>query len=196
MNKNRLEGLSDAIVAIVITVMLIELHIPQGVNFSDLQKELTAIFSYILSFIYVGIYWSNHHHLFQLVQSINGKIMWVNLHLLFWMTMIPFSTNWASQTNYASVPTAIYASVLFMCALSYSILENQIIREQGTESVIRKVLGKDKKLTLSVFLYLVSILFSFLNTYIAITVLVGLAAMWFIPNKNIEKYINEKRNRF
>lgn len=193
MDKSRLEAISDGVIAIVITVMLIELNIPQGNTFAALQHELHTLLSYVLSFIYLGIYWSNHHHLFQLVKTVNGKIMWVNLHLIFWLTMIPFTTAWSAQSNYAPIPTAAFAFILFMCSLAYDILERLIMREQGDNSIAQKVLGKDKKLAVSVMLYASSIFLSFIDTRLTLFILILLAMLWFFPNKHIEDYCSAKQ---
>ena len=192
MNKTRLEAITDGVIAIVITVMLIELKVPEGIHFSDLTQEFHGILSYVLSFMYIGIYWINHHHLFQLVEKVNGKIIWINLHLILWLTMIPYTTSWSAQSNYSPVPTALYAFILFMCSLSYAMLEWSIARAQGDKSVVRKVLGKDKKLAISVLLYAMSILLSLVDTRLSLLVLVVLAVLWFVPNKRIEQYCEEK----
>lgn len=192
MNKTRLEAITGGVIAIVITVMLIELKVPEGIHFSDLTQEFHGILSYVLSFMYIGIYWINHHHLFQLVEKVNGKIIWINLHLIFWLTMIPYTTSWSAQSNYSPVPTALYAFILFMCSLSYAMLEWSIARAQGDKSVVRKVLGKDKKLAISVLLYAMSILLSLVDTRLSLLVLVVLAVLWFFPNKRIEQYCEEK----
>ncbi|SPL70924.1 TMEM175 family protein [Acinetobacter stercoris] len=188
MNKLRLETISDGLFAIIITVMLLELKIPQGNDLSALIKELHLILSYILSFIYIGIYWNNHHHLFQVVESINGKILWVNLHLMFWLTMIPLTTAWAAHTGYAPIPTAIYAFGLFMCALAYRILEKVIVQHEGEFSLASQLLTEDEKLIPSIILYGTSIYFSLINTKLTLVILGVLAVFWFLPNKRIEKY--------
>lgn len=192
MNKLRLETISDGIFAIIITVMLLELKIPDGVDISALMKEFHLIFSYILSFIYVGIYWNNHHHLFQVVKSINGKILWVNLHLMFWLTMIPLTTGWSSYSEYAQTPTALFAFVLFMCSLSYRLLEKTLIKCEGEDSLVATLLGKDNKLFVSVLLYGASIFLSFINTKLTLLALGVLAIFWFVPNREIERYFQER----
>lgn len=192
MNKLRLETISDGIFAIIITVMLLELKIPQGHDLSALRDEAYLILSYVLSFIYIGIYWSNHHHLFQVIKTVNGKILWVNLHLMLWLTMIPLATGWSSSTGYAQVPTAIYAFVLFMCSLSYRLLEKSLISSEGKHSLVAKLLGKDNKLFVSVILYGASIFLSFIHAKLTLLTLGILAILWFLPNRNIEKYFQEK----
>ena len=190
MNKQRLETISDGIFAIIITVMLVELKIPEGSDFTALKSELHFILSYLLSFIYIGIYWNNHHHLFQVVKNINGKILWINLHLMFWLTMIPFVTAWSSATNYAAFPTASYAFILFMCSLSYRLLERMLIRTEGEQSLIAHLLGRDSKLFLSVLLYGTSIFLSFIDPRLALLTLSMLAIFWFFPNKKIEQHFS------
>lgn len=194
MNKLRLETISDGIFAIIITVMLLELKIPEGSDLSALKDELPLIFSYILSFIYIGIYWNNHHHLFQVVKSINGTILWVNLNLMFWLTMIPLTTGWSSYTNYAQTPTALYAFILFMCSLSYRLLEKMLVKSEGIDSLAANLLGKDNKLFISVILYSTCIFLSFVNTKLTLLILGVLAIFWFLPNRQIEQYFKEHIN--
>lgn len=195
MNKLRLETISDGIFAIIITVMLLELKIPEGIDLSALKGEFHLIFSYILSFIYIGIYWNNHHHLFQVVKSINGKILWVNLHLMFWLTMIPLTTGWSSYSNYAQTPTALYAFILFMCSLSYRLLEKTLIKSEGEDSLAANLLGKDNKLFISVLLYGTSIFLGFINTQLTLLALAILAFFWFLPNKKIERYFKDHQSK-
>lgn len=194
MNKSRIEAISDGIFAIIITVMLLELKIPEGQGLYALKEELHLILSYILSFIYIGIYWNNHHHLFQIVKRTNGKILWVNLHLMFWLTMIPLTTGWSSHTNYAQIPTALYAFILFMCSLSYRLLEKTLIKSEGEDSLVANLLGKDRKLFTSVCLYCTSIFLSFIDTRLTLLTLAVLAYFWFLPNKKIEKYFKENQS--
>lgn len=191
MNKLRLETISDGIFAIIITVMLLELKITEGHDLSALRGELHLIFSYILSFIYIGIYWNNHHHLFQVIKNINGKILWVNLHLMFWLTMIPLTTGWSAYSNYAQIPTALYAFILFMCSLSYRLLEKTLIKSEGPDSLAANLLGKDNKLFISVILYGTSIFLSFINPKLTLLTLAILAVFWFLPNKKIEQYFKD-----
>lgn len=195
MDKQRLETISDGIFAIIITVMLLELKIPNGNDFYALSKELPQLFSYVLSFIYVGTYWNNHHHLFRVVTKINGKILWVNLHLMFWLTMIPFTTGWTAYSNYAAIPTASYAFILFMSSLSYRFLERIIIHYEGKDSLAAKLLGKDEKLLISVILYGLSIGLSFINPTWSLLTLALLAMFWFFPNKNIEHYFEHQQGK-
>jgi uncharacterized membrane protein len=193
MNKLRLETISDGIFAIIITVMLLELKIPQGTDLYALKGELHLIFSYILSFIYIGIYWNNHHHLFQVVQSINGKILWVNLHLMYWLTMIPLTTAWAAYTHYAALPTSIYAFILFMCSVSYRVLETTLLKQQGQHSLLAQLVGKDRKLWISSVLYGTSIFLSFMNSKLTLLILGILAVFWFLPNRQIEQYFKDRQ---
>lgn len=188
MDKLRLETISDGLFSIIITVMLLEFKVPQSAELSALIDQLHLIFSYILSFIYIGIYWNNHHHLFKVVKQINGTLLWVNLHLMFWLTMVPFSTTWMASSGYAAIPTATYAFILFMCSLSYRFLERMIVRFEGEHSVASKLLDNDLKLFFSMILYGVSIFLSFVNTSLTVITLMILAALWFKPNPKVEKY--------
>lgn len=195
MNKTRLEALSDGVIAIIITVMLLHIKIPQGENFQALAQEATIFFSYLFSFIYVGIYWNNHHHLFRLVDDVNGVILWSNLYLIFWLTMIPIATAWMGVTDYASIPTASYAFVLFMCSGAYWLLKHNIIKHEGNSSKIATVLHHDKKALISVVLYATAIGMSFIHTGLTVLFLVILAAFWFYPDKRIESYLQHKSNK-
>lgn len=194
MDKLRLETISDGIFAIIITVMLLELKIPQGNDLQALKGEFHLILSYVLSFIYVGIYWNNHHHLFKIITTINGKILWVNLSLMFWLTMIPFTTGWSSATDYAPIPTAAYAFILFMCSLSYRMLEKTLIKHEGEDSLATQLLSKSSKVLTSVILYAISIFLSFIDTRLTLLALAILAFFWFLPNKQIEQYFKQHLN--
>ncbi|MDQ8934478.1 TMEM175 family protein [Acinetobacter rudis] len=195
MNRNRLEAISDGIFAIIITVMLLELKIPEGDSLSALRAESHLIFSYILSFIYVGIYWNNHHHLFQVVKSVNGKILWGNLHLMFWLTMIPLTTGWSAHSGYAQTPTALYAFILFMCSISYHILEKILMKSEGVNSLAVELLGRNNKLLISILFYGTSIFLSFIDTKLTLLSLGLLAVFWFLPNKKIEQHFKHNKNQ-
>ncbi|MNQ28699.1 hypothetical protein D3C85_419940 [compost metagenome] len=190
MNKNRLEAFSDGVLAIIITIMVLEIKVPHGENFSDLLPLFPKFLSYILSFIYVGIYWNNHHHLLQSLTKVNGKILWANLHLLFWLSLIPVSTGWMGEHNFAKAAITLYGVILFMAAVAFSLLQNIIISSEGKHSLLAKALGKNLKGKSSNILYLAAIVISFFNQWIAAAIYVIVALIWLIPDERIEKVIN------
>lgn len=187
MHKNRLEAFSDGVLAIIITIMVLELKVPHGPFFKDLARLIPVFFSYVLSFIYVGIYWNNHHHLFQAVQRVTGSIMWANLHLLFWLSLVPFVTGWAGENHFAAAPVALYGFVLMMAGAAYFILTQAIVADHGKESEIAKALGSDFKGKISVVLYLVSILVAGWQPWIACVIYVLVAVMWIVPDPRMVK---------
>ena len=187
MSKARLEAFSDGVIAIIITIMVLEMKIPHGDRVQDLVPLIPTFLSYILSFIYVGIYWNNHHHLLHTCTSVSGAILWANLHLLFWLSLFPFTTGWMGENHFAAAPTVLYGVVLFMAAIAYYVLEQAIIRAGGQESVLRQAVGKDRKAKASVLLYLVAILVGISFPRIADAVFVGAALLWLIPDRRIEK---------
>jgi uncharacterized membrane protein len=190
MNKGRLEAFSDGVIAILITIMVLELKIPHGADFEAIRQLLPVFIAYILSFIYLGIYWNNHHHLLQATAHINGAILWANLHLLFWLSLVPFVTNWMGENYHESLPTAIYGVVLFAAGAAYYILQTLIVREQGENSTIKTALGKDLKGKISPLIYIAAIILAFVNPYIADALYVLVALMWLIPDRRIESKIN------
>ena len=171
MNSNRLEAFSDGVLAIIITIMVLELKVPHGTDLKELEPVLPVFLSYILSFIYVGIYWNNHHHMMHAVQKVNGGILWANLHLLFWLSLIPFVTGWVGENHFAELPMAMYGGVLLMAAIAYFILQNRILAVQGKDSLLAKALG-DLKGKASPIIYSVAIISSFYNPWIAGTLYV------------------------
>jgi uncharacterized membrane protein len=189
MQKNRLEAFSDGVIAIIITIMVLELKVPHGTDFAALEPLLPVFLSYILSFIYVGIYWNNHHHLLHATQKINGPIMWANLHLLFWQSLVPFVTGWMGENHFAAMPTALYGFVLLMSAISYIILQSAIIAHQGRDSLLAGAVGRDRKGKLSIVGYIVAIGLSFVNEWLADALYVLVAIMWFIPDRRVERAI-------
>jgi uncharacterized membrane protein len=191
MNKGRLEAFSDGVIAILITIMVLELKIPHGADFEAIRQLLPVFIAYILSFIYLGIYWNNHHHLLQATAHINGAILWANLHLLFWLSLVPFVTNWMGENYHESLPTAIYGVVLFAAGAAYYILQTLIVREQGENSTIKTALGKDLKGKISPLIYIAAIILAFVNPYIADALYVLVALMWLIPDRRIESKINK-----
>lgn len=190
MTSNRLEAFSDGVLAIIITIMVLELKAPEEVSVKALAHEAPVFISYLFSFIYVGIYWNNHHHLFQVTEKVNGKILWANLHLLFWLSLIPFTTSWLGENYLESEPVALYGFVLLMSAIAFFILQNAIIRNHDKDFILRKAVGKDVKGKISTLLYVVGLSMSFLNTWIAIAIYILVAIIWFIPDRRIEKNIN------
>jgi len=189
MTTNRLEAFSDGVIAIVITIMVLELKAPHDVTLKSLIPELPVFVSYLFSFIYVGIYWNNHHHLFQATQKVNGKILWANLHLLFWLSLIPFTTSWLGENHISSTPVALYGFNLLMCAIAFFILQNAILKHHDDDFILRKAIGKDRKGKVSVLLYIIALSLSFVNTWIAIGIYILVAIIWFIPDSRIEKNI-------
>lgn len=190
MKKSRLEAFSDGVIAIIITIMVLELHVPHGDKISDLVSVLPVFMSYILSFVYVGIYWNNHHHMLYAVEKINGAILWANLNLLFWLSLIPFATAWMGQHHFTQWPVILYGAILIMNGLSYNLLCSFLIRQAGEKSTLAEALGKDWKGKLSVIIYALAILLAFLNPWIAFALYVVVAVIWFIPDRRIEKKVS------
>ena len=192
MEKGRLEAFSDGVIAIIITIMVLELKVPHGHDFASLAPLLPVFLSHMLSFIYVGIYWNNHHHLFQATERVNGTILWNNLHLLFWLSLIPFVTGWMGENHTGAIPTALYGGVLFMAAVAYWFLQFAIIAEHGRDSRIAAALGPDWKGKLSPALYLIAIGLAFVNPWLADALYIFVAAIWFIPDRRLARMIAEK----
>ncbi len=186
MNRGRLEAFSDGVIAILITIMVLELHVPHGVDASALRPMLPIFSSYALSFVFLGIYWSNHHHMLQMADRINGKILWANLHLLFWLSLTPFVTAWMGQTSAAPFPTAAYGAVLLFSGIAYTILQNAIIGIQGPGSKLKAAVQGDLKGKISVLCYLVAIPLAFVDRRISIALYVAIALVWLVPDRRIE----------
>jgi uncharacterized membrane protein len=191
MGKGRLEAFSDGVIAIIITIMVLEMKVPHGEHLKDLQPLLFVFLSYVLSFVYVGIYWNNHHHLLQACTRVSGAILWSNLHLLFWLSLFPFATGWMGENEFASIPTALYGFVLLMAAIAYVILQQAIIRAQGDESILKRAIGSDWKGRLSPLLYVASIAIAFWQPAVAEALLVIVALIWLIPDRRIESVLSE-----
>ena len=189
MHKTRLEAFSDGVIAIIITIMVLELKVPHGADLSSLQPLIPIFLSYLLSFVFLGIYWNNHHHMLQASQKVNGKILWANLHLLFWLSLVPFVTGWMGENHFAALPVALYGTVLLFSGLAYFILSKTLVNHHGEDSSLAKALGKDIKGRLSLFLYAISIPFSFVHPAIAGGIYIAVAIMWLIPDKRIEKVL-------
>jgi uncharacterized membrane protein len=191
MNKGRLEAFSDGVIAILITIMVLELRMPQGTDWRALQPIIPTLFSYALSFIFLGIYWNNHHHMLQTCDRVNGKILWANLHLLFWLSLVPFVTSWTGQNRFAAIPTALYGAVLVMSAVAYIILQNCIIRLQGPDSKLAIAVGKDVKGKVSLALYASAIpLALFAHPWLAAALYAFVALWWLVPDPRIETKLN------
>ncbi|HVN50073.1 MAG TPA: TMEM175 family protein [Acidimicrobiales bacterium] len=185
MSKGRLEAFSDAVIAIIITIMVLELQIPHRSQLSALRPLVPVFLTYALSFVNLGIYWNNHHHLFQATERINGGILWANLNLLFWLSLFPFATGWMGENHFSTVPTAIYGVVLLLAGAAYYVLEMTIISEQGPDSAVARALGRDRKGRLSVLLYAVAIPLAFVNRWIAVGLYVVVALMWMVPDRRL-----------
>ena len=192
MKTTRLEAFSDGVLAIIITIMVLEMKVPHAVGLAALKPLLPHFLSYVLSFIYLGIYWNNHHHLFQAAKQVSGGILWANLHLLFWLSLFPFTTDWMGENHLASTPTAVYGFVLLMAAIAYYVLQRTIIAKQGDDSILALAIGKDWKGKLSPLLYLAAIPLAFVSPLIASGLYVFAAFLWFIPDRRIERAL-EKR---
>ncbi len=191
MQKNRMEAFSDGVLAIIITIMVLELKPPHDVSIKALLQLAPALFSYILSFIYVAIYWNNHHHLLHTIDRITGSILWANNHLLFWLSLIPFATAWAGENHFAALPVALYGIVLLMAAIAYFLLSKAIMASQGTDKLLARAIGRDKKGKLSVVLYALSIPLAFVQPFLAILIFWSVATMWLIPDARIERALQE-----
>ncbi|GAA3747036.1 MULTISPECIES: TMEM175 family protein [Flavobacterium] len=187
MNKGRLEAFSDGVLAIIITIMILEIKAPEGHQFEDLKPLIPKFLSYILSFIYVGIYWNNHHYLLHGLSKVNGKVLWSNLHFLFWLSLIPVSTAWMGEHNFEKAAMSLYGAILFLSAISYVILQYTIMCSEGDDSALRKVLKKDFKGKISLVLYVIGIVAAFYNQWISGAAYFIVAMLWLIPDKRIER---------
>jgi uncharacterized membrane protein len=190
MGRGRLEAFSDGVLAIIITIMVLEMKVPHGDRLHDLLPLLPVFFSYVLSFVYVGIYWNNHHHMLHASTTVTGGMLWANLHLLFWLSLFPFATGWMGENHFAVAPTALYGAVLLMAAIAYYLLELTIIRAQGTDSILKKAVGRDLKGKLSPLLYIVAIVATLISPWIAAAIYVAVALIWLIPDRRIEKVLS------
>jgi uncharacterized membrane protein len=187
MGKNRLETFFDGVVAIIITIMVLEMKVPHGVDLDALTPLIPVMLSYVLSFIYLGIYWNNHHHMMHICDSVNGSILWATLHLLFWLSLIPFTTGWMGENHFAQLPAAAYGIVLLMAAIAYYILQQRIIASQGSGSILKKAVGGDWKGKYSPFFYIAGIVLSFVSPWISIGLYVSAALIWVVPDRRIER---------
>ncbi len=190
MKKGRLEAFSDGVIAIIITSMVLELKVPHSEDLNGLIPLIPVFLSYVLSFIYLGIYWNNHHHLIHAAERITGGVLWANLHLLFWLSLVPFVTSWMGESHFAPAPTALYGFILLMAAIAYWILQNQLVLVNGTTSVLATALGKDFKGKISPVLYMIAIPSAFLIEWLSGFIYVMVAFMWLIPDKRLERVLN------
>ena len=189
MNTSRLEAFSDGVIAILITIMVLELHAPAEASFAALGPLWPVILSYVLSFVYLGIYWNNHHHMLQVTERVNGAVLWANLLLLFWLSLVPFVTAWMGRTHFAPVPTALYGGVLLMAAISYTILQSRIVALEGPESLLARAVGADRKGRISLVSYVAAIVASFVDVRIADALYVLVALIWLVPDPRIERIL-------
>jgi uncharacterized membrane protein len=189
MGKNRMEVFSDALFAIIMTIMVLELKVPHGVELASLIALLPVFLSYVLSFIYLSIYWNNHHHLLSVTHQVNGGILWANLHLLFWLSLIPFVSGWMGENRFAPVPTAMYGVILFLAACAYLLLQHEILAQEGQGSMLATAVGKDWKGKVGPPLYALGIALAFLRPWIAGVVYVSVALMWLVPDRRIERKV-------
>jgi uncharacterized membrane protein len=187
MSKARLEAFSDGVIAILITIMVIELETPEGADWAALGALVPILLSYLLSFVYLGIYWNNHHHMLHAADRVNGKVLWANLHLLFWLSLVPFITAWVGHHHTAAVPVALYGVVMLLAAVSYSILQTTLIRQQTAQARLRVAVGDDRKGKISLLLYLSAVPLAFVNHWIAQALYVAVALIWLIPDPRIER---------
>ena len=187
MGKGRIEAFSDGVLAVIITIMVLELHVPEGADLSALWAVYPRFLSYVLSFVFVGIYWNNHHHLFQGVEHIDGTVMWANNFLLFWLSLVPFTTDWMGETHFATLPVVVYGVVLLMSGIAYYIVVRRLVKLHGPDSTLVKALGTDWKGMVSPVLYVLGILSAFIHPYVACGIYALVAMIWFVPDRRIER---------
>ena len=192
MGKGRLEAFSDGVIAVLITIMVLELKVPHGADWETLRPLLPALLTYVLSFVYIGIYWNNHHHMLHATDGINGTILWANLHLLFWLSLVPFTTGWMGENHFAPLPNAVYGAVLLMSGIAFLILQQAIIRHQGPQSKLKAAVGSDIKGKMSAVLYAAAIVLAFVNQWISDAIYVSVALIWLVPDRRIETTLGTK----
>jgi len=189
VSKERLEAFTDGVIAVIITIMVLDMKVPQGADFAALRSTLPVFLAYALSFANVGIFWNNHHHMLQVTERINGMVLWANLFLLFWMSLVPFVIRWMDDTHFAPSPTAAYGAVLVLCSLSYILLERSIIKCNGPDSRLARAVGKDTKSKVSLLIYVIAIPLAHVRPWIALALYVAIALLWFIPDRRIESTV-------
>jgi uncharacterized membrane protein len=190
MDKARLEAFSDGVIAVIITIMVLEMKVPHGDDFASLTPVVPVFLCYVLSYVYAGIYWSNHHHLFHAVENVNGRILWANLHLLFWLSLIPFMTGWMGENGFKPIPVAAYGAVLLLSGLSFVMLTRSLIKHHGEQSVLAKSIRGDVKGKVSVALYAIAIPLAFVDVRLSGAIYVAVAAMWIVPDPRIERMVS------
>ena len=192
MSRTRLEAFSDAVIAIILTIMVLEMKVPHGHDFAVLKPIVPVFFSYVLSFVYLGIYWNNHHHMLHTVRTVTGPMLWANLHLLFWLSLVPFCTGWMGENHFDSEPAALYGAVLLMSAIAYWILQELIIKAQGPDSLLYRAVGRDWKGKLSPLFYIVAIVAAFWSKWISMALYVAVALIWLVPDRRIENALKQE----
>jgi uncharacterized membrane protein len=192
VSKDRVEAFSDGVIAILITIMVLELKVPQGADLASLRPLGPVLLSYVLSFVYLGIYWNNHHHLLQAVRHVDGRVLWANLHLLFWLSLLPFVTHWTGETGFAEVPVAAYGGVLLLAGVAYWLLVRALIAKEGKDSLLASAIGSDVKGNVSIFAYLLAIPLAFVERHVANILYVAVAILWLIPDRRIERALAER----
>jgi uncharacterized membrane protein len=193
MGKGRLEAFSDGVIAIIITIMVLEMKVPHGPELAAIAPLVPVFLSYVLSFVFIGIYWNSHHHMLHTAHRVNGKILWANIHLLFWLSLVPFTTGWMGENHFAPAPTALYGVVLLLAGVAYTILQRAIVGEHGKTSTLAQAIGNDRKGKLSVLFYAIAIPLAFVHPWIACTLYVLVALMWLIPDQRIEKVLTQPK---
>ena len=192
MSKGRLEAFTDGVLAIVITIMVLEMKVPDGIGVEALKPIIPLFLTYLGSFVYLGIYWNNHHHIMQIVHKVNGRVLWANLHLLFWLSLFPFVTGWMGENHFQTYPVMLYGIILFMAAVAYKIWVYQLIKSEGPSSDLEKSLGKDNKMNASIVLYFLGIGLSLIHPIIGLSIYVFIGVVWIVPEKRIEKYLHSR----
>jgi uncharacterized membrane protein len=191
VSTTRLEAFSDGVIAILITILVLELKVPHGTDLAALRPLIPVIASYVMSFVYLGIYWNNHHHMLHLVERVNGRILWMNLHLMFWLSLVPFATAWMGENHFAPVPTAVYGANLLMSAVAFTLLQRSIVASQGASSRLRAAVGTDRKGKISMVLYAAAIGAAFFERWVSVGAIVAVALIWFIPDRRIEAVLHD-----
>ena len=190
MGKNRLEAFSDGVIAVIITIIVLEFKMTPGADVASLQQLVPSFFSYVLSFVFIAIYWNNHHHMLHTVERVNGAILWANLHLLFWLSLVPFATGWMSENHFATWPTVVYGVILILSAIAYTILQGAVIRHHGRQSLLATAVGRDTKGKVSIALYALAIGLAFWNSMLSVLLYAIVALMWLVPDRRIERVID------